>query len=130
MLFWAEGGRNRNTVRFSNCDPAMVRFFLHFLRTYFDVPSERVRVWCNFFADHLARQREIEQFWLDVLELPDSCLTKSTINLYSKHSAKKRTNKLPYGTCRVTVHDTRIVQSLYGSIQEYAGFTREAWLDC
>jgi len=26
------------------------------------------------------------------------------------------------------VHDTRIVQSIYGAIQEYAGFDREEWL--
>lgn len=29
---------------------------------------------------------------------------------------------------RVSVHSTRIAQSLYGSIQEYAGFEREEWL--
>ena len=47
----------------------------------------------------------------------------------SKYSKKKRQNKLPYGTCRVTVSRTRIVQSIYGSIQEYAGFERPAWLE-
>jgi hypothetical protein len=31
---------------------------------------------------------------------------------------------LPYGTCRVSVHRTRIVQMLYGAIQEVAGFER------
>jgi hypothetical protein len=37
-------------------------------------------------------------------------------------------NMLPYGTCRVSVSRTRVVQSIFGSIQEYGGFTREAWL--
>ena len=53
----------------------------------------------------------------------------STVNVYSKYSKKKRINKLPYGTCRVVVSRTRIVQSIFGSIQEYAGFEREAWLE-
>jgi hypothetical protein len=48
--------------------------------------------------------------------------------VYSKHSQKKRRNKLPYGTCRLAVHDTRIVQSIFGSIQEYGGFDRPEWL--
>jgi hypothetical protein len=51
------------------------------------------------------------------------------VNVYSKYSQKKRKNKLPYGTCRVVVSRTRVVQSIYGAIQEYAGFTRLAWLD-
>jgi hypothetical protein len=84
---------------------------------------------CNLFADHLARQREIEQFWLDTLQLPPTALRKSIVNVYSKYSQKKRDNKLPYGTCRLVVHSTEIVQTIYGSIQEYGGFDRPEWLD-
>jgi hypothetical protein len=50
------------------------------------------------------------------------------VNRYSKHSKKKRRNKLPYGTCRSNVHDTRLVHEIYGAIQEYGGFEREEWL--
>jgi transposase len=32
-------------------------------------------------------------------------------------------------TGRLTVNRTRKVQSIYGSIQEYAGFERPAWLE-
>ena len=129
MLFWAEGSRRRNQVQFVNSDPAMMRFFAEFLRANFDVREERVAVTCNLFADHLDRQREIEDLWLETLGLTRVNLRPSVVNRYSKYSKKKRTNKLPYGTCRLTVSDTRIVQMLYGSIQELAGFTREAWLD-
>jgi hypothetical protein len=128
MLYWAEGSRSRNTVDFVNSDPAMVTFFLHFLRSIFRVPDTKVSLRCNLFADHQDRQREIEDFWLDSLELPRSCLRKSSINRFSKYSKKKRQNKLPYGTCRLTVSDTQLVQSIYGAIQEYAGFDREEWV--
>jgi transposase-like protein len=128
MLFWAEGSKHRNTVHFSNSDPEMVRFFLRFLRSFFDVRDEQVRVWCNLYADHAARQEEIEEFWLEELALPRTCLTKSTVNSYSKNSQRKRLNMLPYGTCRVSVHSTRVVQSLFGSIQQYADFSRRDWL--
>jgi len=128
MLFWAEGSRNRNSVEFVNSDPVMVSYFLYFIRACFGVPDAKVRVTCNLFADHSERQHEIEQYWLDNLKLPRTSLRKSTVNRYSKYSKKKRRNKLPYGTCRLTVCDTRIVQSIYGAIQEYAGFDREEWL--
>jgi hypothetical protein len=35
---------------------------------------------------------------------------------------------LPHGTCRLAVHDTQIVQHIYGAIQAYGGFDREEWL--
>jgi hypothetical protein len=128
MLYWAEGGKSRNSVQFTNSDPDLVRYFVGFLRTSYNLRDESFRVDCNLFADHLERQHEIEQFWLDTLALPHSCLRKSTVNVYSKHSQKKRQNKLPYGTVRVCVHSTAIVQSIYGSIQEYGGFERPEWL--
>jgi hypothetical protein len=128
MLYWAEGTKGRNAVQFVNSDPTMASFFASFLRRFYDVPDNAFRIDCNLFADHVARQREIEQFWLDTLGLPQTCLRKSTVNVYSKYSQKKRRNKLPYGTVRVCVHSTRIVQSIYGSIQEYGGFERPEWL--
>ena len=128
MLYWAEGSKSRNSVQFVNSDPAMVSYFVRFMRTQYDVPDDRFRLDCNLFADHIERQREIERFWLDTLDLPASCLRKSKVNVYSKYSQKKRKNKLPYGTVRVCVHSTRIVQSIYGSIQEYGGFERPDWL--
>ena len=129
MLFWAEGSRRRNAVVFTNSDPQMVRFFVGFLRRCYGVRNDRIAVTCNLFADHVARQWEIEQFWLDTLNLPRSSLRRSTVNVFSKDSKKKRTNKLPYGTCRVVVSETALVQSVYGAIQEYAGFDRPEWLD-
>jgi hypothetical protein len=113
----------------SNSDPALLAYFAKFLRSHFDVPVDKFSAYCNLFADHVDRQREIERFWLTKLGLPETCLRKSIINSYSKYSRKKRANKLPYGTCRLAVHSTRIVQTIYGSIQEYGGFERLEWLD-
>lgn len=110
MLYWAEGSKTRNAAQMSNSDPDVLRFFAAFLRRYFDVPDAKFRVACNLFADHLERQREVEQFWLDVLEVPRSCLTKSIVNVYSRHSVA-------------------IAQHIYGAIQEYAGFERPEWVE-
>jgi transposase-like protein len=129
MLYWAEGWKARNQVHFSNSDPQMVKFFVAFLRRSFDLRDEEICLTCNLFADHTERQREIERFWLDVTGLPEASLRGSIVNVYSKYSLKKRRNKLPYGTCRIVVNRTSVVQSIYGAIQEYGGFDRPAWLD-
>ena len=129
MLLWAEGDKCRNMVGMSNSDPELLVFFARFLRQYFAVSDTDMKVYCNLFADHLDRQHAIEDYWLRRLELPRSSLRKSVVNVYSKHSLKRRTNKLPYGTCKLRVHSTRIVQTIYGSIKEYGGFERPEWLD-
>jgi transposase-like protein len=129
ILYWGEGSKSRNSIKFVNSDPDMVGFFVRFLRTYWNLRDRDIRVTCNLFADHLERQREIEQFWLDQAGLTRDSLCKSTVNVYSKYSKKKRQNRLPYGTCRISVSRTRIVQSIYGAIQEIGGFTRDSWLE-
>ncbi len=105
----------------------MMVFFLRFLRCYFAVTDDMVTVWCNLFADEAESRSRIEHFWLRTLELPGSSLGKSTVNAYSKRSRRYRKNTLPYGTCRLAVYRTRIVQALYGAIQELGGFERPHW---
>lgn len=129
MLYWAEGEKCRHAVALTNSDAALLAYFARFLREEFDVQDEAFRVCCNLFADHVAHQDDVERFWLATLGVPPSGLRKSIVNRYSKYSEKKRANKLPYGTCKLVVHSTRIVQTIYGSIQEYGGFERPAWLD-
>ncbi|TML20625.1 MAG: hypothetical protein E6G32_09330 [Actinobacteria bacterium] len=128
MLYWAEGDKGRNQVRLSNSDPELLRLFVSFLRTYFDLGDHEIRLTCHLFADHIEKQRDIERFWLDLLGLPEANLLKSVVNVYSRHSKRKRLNMLPYGTARVVVNRTSVLQSIYGAIQEYAGISREAWL--
>ena len=129
MLYWAEGAKDRNSAVITNSDPRLLAYFARFARRHFALRDDAMSIRCNLFADHLERQREIERFWLAALDLPAYCLRKSIVNTYSKYSQKKRQNKLPCGTCRLAVHNTRIVQTIYGSIQEYGGFERPEWLD-
>jgi hypothetical protein len=128
MLYWAEGAKNRNSLRFTNSDPAMMSFFVQFLRRYFATPDERLRIHCNVFAEDDDGRARLEQAWLRFLELPPTCLGRSTVNRYSRSSQRKRTGMLPFGTCRVTVNDPQIVQTIFGSIQELAAFDRPEWL--
>jgi transposase-like protein len=128
MLYWAEGSKSRNTAQFTNSDPAMMRFFVDFVREFFFIPPESFRVSCNLFADHSDRVPEIERYWLRALDLTETSLLKSTVNRYSRASQQKRRNLLPYGTCRVAVNRTEVVQEIFGAIQEIGSFGRDDWL--
>ncbi len=56
-------------------------------------------------------------------------MRKHTLNHYPTSSSGRKRNKLPYGTCSLAVFDSRIVQHIYGAIQEYGGFEEPRWLD-
>jgi len=116
-------------VKLTNSDPEMLVLFLAFLRSHFGVSADAVAIRCNLFAETRAEQERIEGYWLDRLGLSRASLRSSIVNVFSKHSKRKRLNKLPYGTCTLIVYSTRIVQMLYGSVQELGGFDRPEWLD-
>ena len=129
MLYWAEGAKQRNQLQFCNSDPIMARFFVDFLRKHFGLRGDEIRITCHLYTDHLEKQAEIEQYWLDELGLPCESLRKSVVNVYSKYSQRKRVGNLPYGTCRVVVSRTWVTQTIFGAIQELGGFTRDSWLE-
>jgi hypothetical protein len=128
MLYWAEGAKSRTAIQFCNSDPAMVALFVEFLRSCYEAPVEAIGVRAHLYADHEAEQKRIEEFWLSVARLPPSCLRRSTVNRVSRSSKGKRVGRLPYGTCRITLHRAEVVQSIFGAIQEYGGFERPEWL--
>jgi hypothetical protein len=127
MLFWAEGSRKRNRVEFTNSDPDMLRRFLEFLRQCYSVTDLDAGLALNVHLNNGLELDEIENWWLDKLGLPPASMRSHTVNTYSRVSRGTR-RTLPYGTARVTVCSTFIVQSIYGAIQEYVGIERTHWL--
>ena len=127
MLYWAEGSKTRNVVAFTNSDADMMRVFLRFLRECYAVPDERVALAVNCHLNNGLALEDIERWWLLTLGLPAASLRASSVNRLSQASSGRR-NTLPYGTARLAVYSTQIVQSIYGAIQEYAGIERPEWL--
>lgn len=129
MLYWAEGTKHRNTVGFCNSDVDMHRCFLRFLRECYGVSDEAVRISVNCHLNNGLTLEAIEHWWLEELGLTAESLRAASVNHASRATRFKR-NTLVYGTAKVVVHSTFIVQSIYGAIQEYIGKERPEWLDC
>lgn len=128
MLYWADGAKSRNTIEFANSDPNMVRLFCRFLRECLGVPDERIRVRLNVYTRNGMSLQEIEDHWLGTLDLPGSCLRGHVLN-HTPTSSSGRKRTLPYSVCTIRVHSTRLVQHIFGAIQEYGGFEELRWLD-
>jgi transcriptional regulator with XRE-family HTH domain len=128
MLYWAEGAKSRNSASGTNADPDLLAQFTWFLRASYGVPDEKFAFSVNCFLNNGLELAEIEAWWLERLSLPPSSLRAAAVNRASSASQRKR-RVLIYGTGRVLVCSTFIVQSIYGAIQEYAGIDRPEWLD-
>jgi hypothetical protein len=128
MLYWAEGSKDRNTVKLTNSDADLLALFVRFLHQCYDVPPEKIALSVNCHLNNGLDLTEIEAWWLCKLGLPPTSLRKATVNAPSRASRWGR-NVLVYGTARVSVYSTAIVQSIYGAIQHYAGIKRPEWVD-
>jgi hypothetical protein len=129
MLYWAEGAKMRNTVKFSNSDPHMVLFFRRFLTDALAIELDEIRISINVYTGNGLTIEEIEGYWLGLLGLPRGSVRKHMLNHMPTSSSGRGKNKLPYGVCSLWVNSTWMVQHIYGAIQEYAGFDEPAWLD-
>jgi transcriptional regulator with XRE-family HTH domain len=127
FLYWAEGTKSRNVAALTNADADLLRVFRRFLAECYDVPDERLAFSVNCFLGNGLSLEEIEAYWLETLELPATCLRASIVNRPSSAS-RRRGRTLVYGTGRLSVASTAVVQSIYGAIQEYAMLDRPEWL--
>ena len=124
LLYWAEGAKRRNAVGFVNSDVNMMRLFARFLREEIHVPNEKMKVFINTHASDPIEIKRIEDFWLDLLQLPASRLGKT----HTKKSSAIVHGHLTNGVCGLWVYSTEVLQHIFGAIQEYGGFDEPAWL--
>jgi len=91
------------------------------------VPSERIALTVNVHLGNGLTLEQIEDWWLIRLGLSRRSLRRAVVNRPSRASQRKR-RTLAYGTVRVSVSSTFLVQSIFGAIQTYAGLRRSEWL--
>lgn len=130
MLFWAEGGKNRNMVKLGNTDPYLVMIFVKFLRECLDVPSDVIGLRIRCHANEKITSLDVQNFWLETLKLSTDNIKQISVDSDKRVKTGKKKNIHIYGFCEVCVCSTEIVQRIFGSIQEYIGVDKNEWLDC
>lgn len=123
MLYWGEGCKSQATCSISNTDFYLLRMFVSFLKTEFNLSNDRFSIGVIYYRNSGKSKKEIYQYWADKLGLEGARFIKPSLR------SANRKNKYPYGICRVSVGDVRIVQHIYGAIQEYAEMDNYYCLD-
>ena len=129
MLYWAEGGKDRNSAKLSNSDPHILTMWRRFLTETLAIERDELSLSINAYTNNGFTIDDIEAFWLEHLDLPRCVLRKHTVNHMPTSSSGRAKNRLVYGVCSLSIHCTWVVQHIYGAIQEYADFEEPRWLD-
>lgn len=118
-LYWAEGGKTqRNLVRFSNSDPAMIKIEMDFFRKICRVPEEKFRAHIHIHP-HL-NHKKAERYWSSIAGIPLHRFYK-TYRGMSKASKQKK-DSLPFGTCDIYIGSTALFLRIQGWIQGISRF--------
>jgi len=130
MMHWAEGAKSRNTVNISNTSPHFLRLWLRFIQRFFNVDPKDIALHIHCYLNNGKTQQQIERHWLKQLDLPRSCLRKTTVVTKHRFSTFAKKNKHPYGVARLRTGSTEVVQKIWGAIKLLADiYEEDQWLD-
>lgn len=128
MLYWAEGTKCKNSARMANTDSDIVLCFRNFVSKYFNVNDVDFAICINCYLGDKVKQNDVEEYWTKLLHLPSTCVKKGVYKLELDKDVTWRKNRHTYGVCTLSIARTDVVQSIFGSIQEYVGIDRPEWL--
>lgn len=111
-LYAGEGGKTDGCVSFPNSDPAMIVFFLEWLRTFFAVDEERLRV--RLYLHEGLDIDAAEAHWSDLTGIPLSQFGKP---YRAVADPSIRTSKHPFGCPRIDYACSRTHRAVMGLVR-------------
>lgn len=126
LLYWGEGSKSVNSMRFTNSDEAMMCLFSRLFRECFPDDIDVCSFDVHWYPGNGLDGNQVTAYWADILGLPISALRGNRNTPYRPEHGNNP-GKTPYGTCKFQCHRTLVVQQIFGGIQEFGGFERKAW---
>ena len=116
-LYLTEGNvKSKNSIRFSNSNPALVKIFFKFLKVICGVDNDKIKMSLIVYPD--VSQKEIKEYWTKFLDLPKKQFTKTTILKNRNGTSSKKHSE--FGTITIYVHNTKLLGIIKEWAREYA----------
>lgn len=117
-LYWAEGYRKGDGVfGFTNSDPKMVKFIIHWLQKSFSIGKESINLRICINKIHKNRIEDIKKFWSTVTKIPYSQFSKPTFIKVRNRKIYLNPNNY-FGTLRIKVRrSTNLRRKIMGYIE-------------
>lgn len=111
MLYWAEGDKSdeREVVKFSNSDPAMIKFIMKWFRDICKVPEKKFRIGLHIHKLHC--REDVEEYWSKLTNIPLIQFHKTQIK---PTSLRHRRNRLYNGTCAIRIGNKDLFRRIKG----------------
>lgn len=120
FLYWGEGTKCRKDgLSLSNSDPAIIKFFIHWLDKNLKIPKNKMRVELHLYRD-MNINKEIK-FWSKVLKITRSQFTRP----YVKETSRKGINhkgSFGHGTCNVRINNTLLAEKVFMSLKAISDY--------
>lgn len=117
ILYVAEGNKkDLYKISLANTDPAIIKFYMHWITSYFGVPKEQLR-----FQLHLYEGMDLQKetnFWRKELGIEKDQLYKTQVRKLQKNSFTYR-ESYRHGTCGVHVSDGKKKMQLMQEIRAF-----------
>jgi len=103
-LYWAEGSNHRNSLRFANSDPMMIKVIMKFFREICNIPDRKIKARIHLYPQ--TNQPKAINYWKNITSLPKCNFQTPQIQISRASKRKRPINTLPYGTLHLTICNT------------------------
>lgn len=113
MLYWAEGVKSsNNTIDLANSDAKMIRLFISFLKTIYQINEAKLRILLYCYSNQ--NVDSLINYWVKITGVAK----KQFIKPYVRHDYNKnKIHKMPWGLVHVRYNDQRLFIQIAQDIQ-------------
>jgi transcriptional regulator with XRE-family HTH domain len=115
-LYWGEGGKTTSAIYVANTDPAVIRFFVTWVRHFFDVDETRWRG--RLYLHEGLDLADAQRFWSEVSGIP---ITQFTKPYRAQPDIGIRHNKHEFGCFMAVYGSARIQRAVMGLVRALPG---------
>lgn len=116
-LYWAEGFKKDSQVGLASLDPAMIKFFIKWLKTCFGYANKDLSLRVTVNISHKNRINEIQDFWSNELSIPSNQFQKPYFQDVKWKKIYDNPNEY-FGVLRVKVRKSKdFLRKNYGFIE-------------
>ena len=118
LIYWCEGSKGLNDLRFTNSDPELIKTFITLFRKAFKVDETKFRALIHLHEYH--DESKQKKFWSDITKISENKFQKS----YLKINTGKRIKENYPGCISIKYYDAKIfkeLKALYKSFYKYIG---------
>ena len=101
-LYWGEGSKKKREFYICNSDPKLINFMILWLKKFYGVDVERLKVVVGINEIHRSRENIVKKYWSDITGIPLAQFRKTSFKKTKLHKVYANFNE-HYGTLGVTV---------------------------